>query len=111
MNKHENERKYRYYCKRIGQAMEAANKGQYESVNDIYTQLLADREVSELYNQRGLAFENLGNLPKAIEDLTRAIELSPESETYELYLKRAASMCPDEPTGLHGRTTTPPPVE
>jgi tetratricopeptide (TPR) repeat protein len=65
-------------------ALEAHKAGKLQDAVEIYTEYLAKNPKSaEAYNWRGMAYEDLGQLNKALSDLNRALELSPNySDAY-----------------------------
>ncbi|WP_041286408.1 tetratricopeptide repeat protein [Desulfomonile tiedjei] len=65
-------------------ALEAHRAGKLQEAVEIYTEYLVKNPKSaEAYNWRGMAYEDLGQLNKALADLNRALELSPNySDAY-----------------------------
>lgn len=63
----------------IDRAMVLAERGQYaKSVEDLNTALLADRNLIEALVLRASAYRYLDALDSAFQDVTRALELSPQ---------------------------------
>ncbi len=65
-------------------ALEAHKAGRLQEGIEIYTEYLVKNPKSaEAYNWRGMAYEDLGELNKALADVNRALELSPNySDAY-----------------------------
>ncbi len=109
--------------RRITQAIKAAESGDYDEAISIYSELIRHHNVSELYNQRAIAYTGKKEYQNALSDLTTAIKL--RSNDPDCYLNRgnaflrlknydsaladyqiASSLSPNNPIVLNSRGLT-----
>lgn len=105
---------------RVDEAFGAVDSGDYSRAISIYTELIQKHDVSELYNQRGLAYVANDNFQCALDDFAAAISKSPSDP--DCYINRAnvflrlksyekaivdytvaISLSPKNPVALNGR--------
>jgi tetratricopeptide (TPR) repeat protein len=73
---------------KVREAVRASNDGEYKRAVGIYDQLIQEGTFKDdpynrgvLYYNRALAWSDLGNYPKAVEDYTMAYKIRPDCQT------------------------------